>query len=214
MNRAVRYGLATVLIGVPLWLCLVALRPHSPAKFQLTVGPDVRVAPAEDLLEFAGYRQWAKVNPQPQYLASKLDFLCAAPTQQMLAEDAKNPHLHNFMQCYVNPTGTEAMLHQKHPIFPVGSVIVKEKLPFVASGGQQTPQADFAHPALLTAMVKHAAGYDPAHGDWEFVVMDGNGKHVQARGHLANCQSCHAEKKRNDYVFRDELSDAQRTLLK
>jgi hypothetical protein len=83
---------------------------------------------------------------------------------------------------FVNQVGERAMLHQKKPAFPQGSLIVKEKLPDPHSGA----------PELLTVMRKRERGYNPAGGDWEYLVLDGAGRQVQAQGKLQNCQSCHA----------------------
>ena len=49
------------------------------------------------------------------------------------------------------------------------------------------------------AMEKKEAGYNPEGGDWEYVVMDGEGR-VQNRGKLGGCARCHAEAA-TDFVF-------------
>ena len=87
------------------------------------------------------------------------------------------------------------MLRQTKPDFPVGSMIVKEKL----------LRKDAGAPELLTAMIKREPGYNPASGDWEYVVLDGPGRSIEGRGKLANCQSCHALAKDTGYVFRSYL---------
>ena len=61
-------------------------------------------------------------------------------------------------------------------------------------------------PELLTAMVKRESGYDPEHGDWEFLTLDGRGKTVTSRGKLKNCQSCHDSQENEGFVFRNYLS--------
>jgi hypothetical protein len=136
---------------------------------------------------------------------SKLDLLCTTPTQAQLDAEKQDPHVRHFMLCYVNTAGEQAMLHQKQPKFPVGSIVLKEKLD---SADPTSPRS------LITAMIKHEAGYDPSHGDWEYVVTNGDATTLQARGKLANCGGCHSEKKNSDYVFRDELGAKQLALLK
>lgn len=89
------------------------------------------------------------------------------------------------------------MLERKAPSFPAGSVIVKEKL----------PSRDSDTPELLTVMIKKGKGFNPASGDWEYMVVDGSGSKVLAQGKLENCQSCHTAKPATDYVFRTYLSD-------
>ena len=96
------------------------------------------------------------------------------------------------------------MLEQSNPNFPEGSVIVKEKLPGKAS----------QEPELLTVMIKRAKGFNPTSGDWEYMVVDGTGTTVQARGKLENCQSCHTGNSRTDYVFRSYLPNEVLNKLK
>jgi hypothetical protein len=115
-----------------------------------------------------------------------------------------NPHTNKFFTVYVNDIGSKAMLSQKDPSFPVGTVIVKEKL---ASKESQTPE-------LLTVMIKQKEGFNQASGDWEYAVMDGTGTRLQVRGDLQNCQSCHLAKQGSDYVFRTYLSNDVRDALR
>ena len=106
-----------------------------------------------------------------------------------------NPHRDKFITVYVNDIGRHAMMQEKVPRFPQGSVIVKEKL----------PSQDSSTPELLTAMTKREPGYDPQNGDWEYMALDGTGKSVQARGKLESCQACHMMVKATDYVSRNYL---------
>ena len=87
------------------------------------------------------------------------------------------------------------MMNDKHPKFPQGSVIVKEKL----------PNKDSSSPELLTVMIKREAGFNAENGDWEYMALDGTGKQVQARGRLEKCQACHTLAKDNDFVYRNYL---------
>ena len=55
------------------------------------------------------------------------------------------------------------------------------------------------------AMIKREAGYDPAHGDWEYVYGEyGDGGRVQ-RGRLQSCIACHSKAAAQDYLFRTYL---------
>ncbi len=87
------------------------------------------------------------------------------------------------------------MMQEKVPHFPVGSIIVKEKL--------ATPSS--SEPELLTVMTKREPGYNPRNGDWEYMALDGSGTKVQARGRLDRCQGCHILVKHTDYVSRNYL---------
>jgi hypothetical protein len=92
----------------------------------------------------------------------------------------------------------------RSPIFPEGSVIVKEKL----------SNSDSSSPELLTVMRKREPGYNTGNGDWEYMVLDGSAKSVKARGKLENCQSCHLMNQPSDYVSRNYLPDKVRDRLK
>jgi hypothetical protein len=54
-------------------------------------------------------------------------------------------------------------------------------------------------------MLKHEAGYDPEGGDWEYLVLDGQGKEVRARGKLESCRACHQTYPDTDFVSRNYL---------
>ena len=143
----------------------------------------------------AGYKGWTRVNPEPAVLPSHIAILCARPTGKDRRLEEENPHRDKFVTVYVNDAGRRAMLEERRPRFPVGSLIVKEKL----------PARDSAEPELLTAMLKHEAGYDPEGGDWEYLVLDGLGREVRARGKLESCRACHQEYPHTDFVSRKYL---------
>ena len=145
----------------------------------------------------SGYKQWTRVNPEPQWISPPNAALCAAMLPAERGMSDQNPHLSKFVVVYVNDIGRSAMMEQRRPRFPEGSVVVKEKLSTKES----------TDPELLTVMRKRGAGYDPEKGDWEYMVFDGPGKTIQASGKLENCQSCHLLKAKNDYVSRSYLPD-------
>jgi hypothetical protein len=149
--------------------------------------------------EIEGYRNWTKVNEVPQLMPQRVAAACAMAVAPGGADinGLTNPHRNKFFTVYVNDIGREAMVNQKNPKFPIGSVIVKEKL---AAKESQTPE-------LLTVMIKQKEGFNQASGDWEYAVMDGTGTRLEGRGNLQNCQSCHLAKQGSDYVFRTYLSN-------
>ena len=128
-------------------------------------------------------------------MQSAVSRLCARPTTQQSRLKEENPHRDKFITVYVNDIGRQAMMEQKAPRFPQNSVIVKEKL----------TTANSTSPELLTVMVKRESGYDAENGDWEYMVLDGSGKSVQASGRLPACQGCHTMVKNTDYVSRSYL---------
>ena len=166
-----------------------------------TFGP-VEPQVAGDKL-IAGYRQWTRVNPQPQMVPAQVSQLCAMPL--IPPAGPGSPHGPNkYITVYVNDIGRHAMMEEKTPLFPQGSIVVKEKLTTATS----------TTPELLTVMVKRERGYNPESGDWEYMIIDGTGKTVQARGKLENCQSCHEMDKDTDYISRAYLPMAFRLKLK
>jgi Cytochrome P460 len=140
----------------------------------------------------AGYKNWTRVNSEPQIVPSRLAIQCAMPTAAQLSLEEQNPHRDKFVVVYVNSIGRAAMMEQKWPRFPQGSIIVKEKLSTKES----------ATPELLTVMKKRESGYDPNKGDWEYFVFDGTGREMKASGKLEKCQGCHLEDERTDFVSR------------
>jgi hypothetical protein len=51
-------------------------------------------------------------------------------------------------------------------------------------------------------MIKRAAGYDPAGGDWEYGFVTLAPRTTVTRGRLAGCAGCHARARTSDFLFR------------
>ena len=174
------------------------LRSQGPSQPTLSI--DIQ-RPGEVLI--AGYRQWTRVNPEPELVAAQNSQLCAALLPTPAAPGS--PHgPDKYITVYVNDVGRHAMMEEKTPHFPQGSIIIKEKLTTAKS----------TVPELLTVMIKRERGYNPESGDWEYMVVDGSGKSVQQRGKLENCQSCHQIDQDTDYVSRSYLPLDARGKLK
>jgi len=75
--------------------------------------------------------------------------------------------------------------------FPVGSVIVRERL---LNPSDATPQ-------LLAVMIKRAPGFHPKGGDWEFLLVNGSASEVIDRQKKGSCLDCHASQRGKDFVF-------------
>jgi hypothetical protein len=171
-------------------LCVsAAVLLSQPVNSSVAVSNDT-VRSEKDVI--AGYKHWTQVNKEPQVVPSRIAIQCAAPTVAERSLEDQNPHRDKFVVVYVNDIGRVAMLEKKYPVFPQGSVIVKEKL----------ITKDSTSPELLTVMRKREPGYDPKNGDWEYMVFDGAAQTVQASGKLEKCQACHEEEKGSDYVSR------------
>lgn len=180
---------STLVLGA-LW----AITSHSASQERTESVASAKTPPSgSDVVE--GYKQWTRVNPIPAVFHSQIALQCAAPATTQSRMEQGNPHRDKFITVYVNDIGRRAMMEEKVPRFPQGSVIVKEKL---------TTQ-DSSAPELLTVMTKREPGYDPKYGDWEYIALDGSGKSVQARGRLESCQACHVMVKDTDYVSHNYL---------
>jgi hypothetical protein len=75
--------------------------------------------------------------------------------------------------------------------FPVGSVIVREKL---------SRETDVL-PQLVAVMIKRAPGFNPKGGDWEFFIADGNLTKVRERQKTGSCLKCHSSQADSDFVY-------------
>jgi hypothetical protein len=145
------------------------------------------------------YRTWTLVNPQPVLMDPVLSAACAAANIRV-----GSPHSNKYISVYVNDLGRKAMMFEKYPKFPQGSIIVKAKSSGETSG----------HPELLTIMVKQSEGYDQGNGNWEYLVMDGDGSRVERPTNVESCQACHLAHKETDYVSRVYLPKAVREKLR
>jgi hypothetical protein len=196
-----------VILAVGIVCALALLVNHLAASLPATAREtkDNLAAPRQ-VKEIAGYRNWTKVNSVPQLMPERVAadcYLWTAPGG-VVVNGETNPHREKYLTVYVNDVGRKAMLKEKNPKFPVGSVIVKEKL----------PARDSQSPELLTVMIKQTKGFNPMNGDWEYMVVDGTGTKMEGRGNLQNCQACHLANKKTDYIFRTYLSAESARLLK
>lgn len=147
--------------------------------------------------EFSDYKSWTKANEKPMPMSEIVAKMCVVPSaEQGRSISPDSPHKDYFLTVFVSSLAAKEFMSKKAPDFPVGTRIVKEKL----------PGEDSKHPELLTAMVKREKGYDSEHGDWEYFVLDGSAAKIQARGKLRSCQSCHDSQRAKGFVFRSYLS--------
>lgn len=151
-------------------------------------GPGNTASPLQD------YKKWGPLNKSPELMSLSVAIQCVLPSpKQQKSIDPKSPHKDYYLRVYANKLAKKQMAAER-PQFPEGSAIVKEKLP-----------GKTGEPVLLTAMIKREPGYDPEHGDWEYLVLDGKTLKIQAQGRLKPCQSCHDSQKSEGYVFRSYL---------
>jgi hypothetical protein len=92
---------------------------------------------------------------------------------------------------YANDRARAAFDAVEPTTFPVGSVIVREKL---AKPDDQSPE-------MLAVMVKRAPGFNPRAGDWEFLLVDGSASKVIERQKKGSCLDCHVSQRERDFVY-------------
>lgn len=215
MNRRFKIMLIVLLVA----LVSLGISAFKLASGTLPVYASVKAIdddPEQVLARLAKYRTWTLVNPEPVMMDRVASQLCSMPpqgTRVIRAPDPNrnkyrygpaDPHLNKFLSVYVNETGREAMMTQRSPEFPQGSLIVKEKL---STKESQTPE-------LLTAMLKREKGYNPGNGDWEYMLLDGAATEIVERGRMSSCSVCHAAYSSTDYVTRLYLPHDARAKLK
>jgi len=103
----------------------------------------------------------------------------------------RDTHDSTFGVVYANDLAREALASEGRTKFPVGSVIVREKL--------ARPEA--AQPELVAVMIKRAHGFSPKGGDWEFLTTNGTLTKVRERQKKGSCLNCHSSQADRDFVF-------------
>lgn len=165
---------------------------------QVVVGQAVNV---EDLA--CSYAELMLITKEPVLVDPQLDSLCIGISQQAVDDARKRngPHAHTSVKIYMNEIAAEAF-RDRSAAYPVGSVIVKEKLGLEYDNhrddrapGQKIPKT----PDGVGGMIKRAAGYDPEHGDWEYFYFEDPTK--VEHGKIASCVECHRGASATDYVF-------------
>jgi hypothetical protein len=125
---------------------------------------------------FRQYKAWRKVNTEPVLSTS---------------------HGNRYVFTYLNKTAEPSGLQGSFP-FANGAVLAKES--FEGQDGKPGPQGP------LFIMEKRGEGYDRAHANWHYAVVDPSGAvSLSGSGHERTptqfCSACHAMAKANDYVF-------------
>jgi hypothetical protein len=91
----------------------------------------------------------------------------------------------------MNNIAREALTTEPRLPFPVGSIIVREKL----------TKADDAQPQLVTAMIKRGRGFNSKANNWEFLAVDGAMNKILLRQKKGSCLDCHASQTQRDFVY-------------
>lgn len=192
-RRRVRAVICGLMVCVSLPACHTA-EPVETAK----ANPDAQAGVTQEdrPLALREYKSWRLINPSPVRARPMLPrgavvgVGCRDPLDPI-----NDPHGDKYVSVYVNEAGERAMLAEKNPVFPQGSVIVMEHRD---AGSDPSP-------ALLTAMVKHERGSAPHRSDWEFLLMDGGASKAADPRMLADCWVCHFTYPQTDHVIRGYL---------
>jgi hypothetical protein len=110
------------------------------------------------------YHSYAPQTPEPVSVSGYLFGLCRLPT---LRETEFLQSIHGdgrYLQDWANPLAAQALVGQAPVTFPEGSVIVKEKY-----AGPKTVKPDLV---AIGLMIKRGAGFDSAHGDWDYAYYE------------------------------------------
>lgn len=126
-----------------------------------------------------------RVTATPVDMDARTAHLCRAP----VAPRPEGPHKGARLQLFVSPDAADS-LYDPWAGFPVGTLILKEKLPKESGAG----------PELITGMLKREAGFWPELGDWEFFTTDGKVSSLTSRGKLETCAECHRDYKDRSFV--------------
>jgi hypothetical protein len=128
------------------------------------------------------YRGFARLTKQPRHVVAAVSVLCTAPN----ATYNTNPH-EGWIHIYANPAAEKKVAAGPKGPFPVGAVIVKEKV-----NGEGKVEG-------VGGMIKRAAGFDAENGDWEYFYSDRTAGF--SIGKMTNCINCHAQAKDKDYAI-------------
>jgi hypothetical protein len=165
----------------------------------LSQGPDVKQVART-------FRQLRLVTKTPVEVDQHFAMLCIGVQQFHVEESRKRagPHALTAIRIYMNDLAHDAFVNRT-AIYPVGSVIVKEKRGLEYVVGEyvvgRPSQSKATTPDGVGGMIKRARGYDPDHGDWEYFYFEDDSK-IES-GRIANCVQCHQSAGATDHVFGD-----------
>lgn len=149
------------------------------------------------------YAKWTALTREPVSVDQGLFLRCerSATTVKLEKEltEKYGPHFEPSLKYFANPDAEKSLKANPKGVLPVGSTIVKEK-----RVGKSNSEPLLAY----GAMIKREPGYDPEHGDWEYVYADfSKGKPKIERGKIQSCINCHSIAKDRDYLYRTHLSN-------
>lgn len=184
MKRFLPYMLALVL-GVIMGVWVTRSRSERLSEEVLT---------PEKVL--SNYARYVCLTPKNYQVDEGLLMLCRGANQEDVkqAEKATGPHAYAEVRVLMDKTA-ESALKSKAKVFPVGAVVVKEKVahqyPYL-----ENPPRRFSG---VTGMIKRAPGYAPQNGDWEYFIQEA-GMPLE-KGKIVTCIGCHQKAPGPDHLF-------------
>lgn len=146
------------------------------------------------------YPTYRKMTPETVYVNLELLMYCV-PVGQARTEEAEErygPHAQTAIDVYMNAAAASAFPAGRKERYPVGAVVVKEKLILGRAASDPDPEGD-RRSVGVGGMIKRAPGFDPAGGDWEYFYFE-DPEHIEA-GKIESCARCHRGAVGTDFVF-------------
>jgi hypothetical protein len=144
-----------------------------------------------------GFTNYHQITKSTVFVNPELAALCIGVSSERM-EKARikfGPHANAGILIYMNE-GAASAFGTNATVFPMGSVIVKQKQIF---GYWDENGKSVNGNTGVGGMVKRQAGYDPEHGDWEYFYFE-DVKKIES-GRISSCVQCHSSAKNKDYVF-------------
>jgi hypothetical protein len=145
------------------------------------------------------YRSLRAMTKEPVYVNPMFAAMCRNVSQEEVEAARKvfGPHANTAVRIYMNDLAADTF-GKANPVYPVGAIVVKEKEAMGYSSATQ-PGSMVLDKGGVGGMIKRPAGYDSAHGDWEYFYFEDPGK-VES-GKIISCVQCHSGAAGQDYVF-------------
>jgi len=161
---------------------------------------------SKERLEGIAYSSFHSVTKDPIRISKEAFELCRPRSDAFTAErKARGPHFAPAVKLFANDIALKQLRTEETYAMPVGATIVKEKW---WNEAEKSPYA-------YAAMIKREPGYDPKHGNWEYVYVPISEEKPVERGLLKSCIDCHATAEKRDFLFRKYLiSRAEKTPAK
>lgn len=105
-------------------------------------------------------------------------------------DSASHENFRSYGVVYANHLASQVYTGTDSQVFPVGSIIVREKL----------SRLDADQPDLLAVMIKREPGFNPAGGDWLFLTVNGAASKINERMKKGACLDCHRSARERDFV--------------